>query len=271
LVAPVAAAISLVGETVATAASAADLPVPAGQSYTPQVYRPVLYDWSGIYLGAHFGAGLMEDVVTTTTTTTFQNSGTATNLSPYAIIGGGQVGANLQFSSIVLGVEGTWTDSAISGTQVTPSLQTPFGGLGEASKSASRWYATATGRIGYAANDLLIYAKGGTAWMRADYTQEIVSGEVQSLQKISDTRRGFTVGGGLEYAFNENLSARLEYDFLDFGTRGYTFNNLSFTPTPGTLTALSLPVSVKSSTSLLSLGVNYRFNWGGGGPLAAKY
>jgi outer membrane immunogenic protein len=258
----------------AAPALAADMPTPApAPSYTPQVYRPALYDWTGIYLGVHVGTGLMEDAVSTTTTTTLQNSGTVTNLSPYAIIGGGQVGANVEFSSIVLGVEGRWTASGISGSQVTTSLLTPSpNGIGERSTSTAFWYATATGRIGYAANDLLIYAKGGAAWMRANYSQALVSGGLQSTQTISDTRHGFTVGGGLEYAFNEYLSAQLEYDFLDFGSRGYNFGNLSYMPTPGVTVPIgAFPVSVKSSTSMLTAGFNYRFNWGGGGPLVAKY
>jgi len=249
---------------VATTASAADLPAAPAAGYNPPVYRPALYDWTGLYFGGHVGLGLLEDSVTTTTPTALQPAGIQTNLSPFAIIGGAQVGANFEVAPLVIGVEGTWTDSAISGSQITPSLLT---GTSERSTSNAKWYATATGRVGYAVNDLLLYAKGGAAWMSVDYTQDILTGaSVTSSQIISDTRTGFTVGGGIEYGMTENLSAKIEYDFLDFGTNNYSFNSLS-----AASAALVLPVAVKSDTHMFSLGFNYRFNWSGGGAVAAKY
>jgi opacity protein-like surface antigen len=52
---------------------------------------------------------------------------------------------------------------------------------------------------------------------------------------------------GLEYGLTENLSAKFEYDFLDFGTKTYNFT--------------ATPVSIRSDLSMLTLGLNYRFNW----------
>src|ERR1700688_4676420 len=82
----------------ATAASAADMPVPAAPAYYPQVYRPVIYDWTGIYVGADVGAGWLNDVITTTTATALMPAGTATKNSAGGVVGGGQVGFNVQFS-----------------------------------------------------------------------------------------------------------------------------------------------------------------------------
>jgi outer membrane immunogenic protein len=247
---------------VSTTAFAADLPVPAAApAYGPPVYRPALYDWTGIYFGGHAGVGAVEDTVTDPTTTALTPAGTQTKVAPYGLIGGGQAGFNLEFNPVVVGAEATWTADYISGTQATPS---PFiAGTTQQSTSAPHWYATATGKIGFARNDLLFYAKGGAAWMHVDYTQDIlVGGVIAAEQIIIANRYGYTVGGGVEYAFNESLSARLEYDFLDFGTQTYTFNNLA--PVGG-----PLPVAVKSQTHMLTAGMNYRFNWGGGG--YAKY
>ena len=251
----------------ATAASAADMPVPAAPAYAPPVYRPVIYDWSGIYGGLHLGAGVLEDQVTTTTTTILQPPGTVTKLSPFSVVGGAQAGVNFQIQQIVLGAEGTFTWSNISGTHVTPSLLPT---ISENSTSRPRWYATATGKIGYAANDFLFYAKGGAAWMNVHYIQDVAVGGGQSSQTIIDTRSGFTVGGGVEYGITENLSARVEYDFLDFGTKNYTFGNLSVTPVGGAATPLVLPVAIRSSTSLITAGIDYRFTWGGGGTIVTK-
>ena len=259
--------IAVAASVLATAASAADLPAPAGPAYYPPVYRPVIYDWSGIYGGVNFGAGLLEDQVTTTTTTALQPAGVATKLSPFAVVGGAQAGFNYQIQQFVIGAEGTFTWSDISGTQATPS-QPPVSlpTFSETSISTPRWYATATGKFGFAANDFLFYAKAGAAWMSVNYTQAASTGTGNvSSQTISDTRSGFTAGGGIEFGMTENLSARLEYDYLNFGTKTYTFANLNTAPA-----ALVLPVAIRSSTSLITIGLNYRFNWGGGGAVVTR-
>ena len=250
--------LAVAASALATAASAADMPVPAAPAYTPPVYRPVIYDWTGIYIGGQLGAASMNDTFTQQTTTALLTAGTATKTNPAAVVGGGEAGFNIEFAPVVVGFEGTWTASYLSGTQVQTSIS-PAASV--YTTSASHWYATATGRIGYAANDVLLYAKGGAAWMRVTYTEQTAAGAIMAMQSINDTRSGFTVGGGFEYGLNENLSLKLEYDFLDFGTKTYSFNNLSYPPVGGALTAVALPAAVKSMTNIVSLGVNYRFNW----------
>ena len=79
----------------ATAASAADMPVPAAPAYYPPAYHPVIYDWTGIYGGAHVGAGLLEDVKSPRRRRPrCCPSGTQTKLSPFAVVGGAQAGFN---------------------------------------------------------------------------------------------------------------------------------------------------------------------------------
>ncbi len=259
---------AVAASALATAASAADMPVPAAPAYTPPVYRPVIYDWTGIYGGAHLGAGLLEDQVTTATTTLLQPSGTQTRLSPFSVVAGAQAGFNYQIQQVVIGAEGTFTWSNISGTQVTQSLIPTFS---QRSIDTPRWYATATGKIGFAANDFLFYAKGGAAWMGVNYTQTVSGGGGNvSSQTITDTRSGYTAGGGIEFGMTENLSARIEYDYLNFGTKNYSFNSLTVVPVGGGLAPLALPVAIRSSTSLITAGINYRFTWGGGGAVVAK-
>jgi outer membrane immunogenic protein len=255
----------VVAAAAAPAAFAADMPLPGpAPAYAPP--PPARYDWTGFYVGGHFGGGALNDSLTTTTSTApFQAAGVQTKLSSFGVIGGAQAGVNYQFSSIVVGAEGTWTASAISGSEITPTLLTPGLGVAENSRDAPRWYATATGRVGYAANDVLLYAKGGAAWMRVDYTQQVIAAGVASAQLLSPTRHGYTIGGGIEYALTENLSVKLEYDYLNFGTQTFSFNNLTV-PIFGAVGAF--PLSIKSTTQMLLLAGNYRFNWGGG---YAKY
>ncbi len=247
-----------IAASAASAAYAADLPVAPTQAHAYYPPPPAHYNWSGFYFGGHVGVGMERDVVTDTTTTAgFLNAGTTTNVSPYAIIGGPQAGLNLQFGPAVVGVEATWTASDLSDNQTVGTLAP---GTLESSRSAPHWYSTVTGRVGFAANDVLFYAKGGGAWMHIDYTQlTLVNGGVAAQQLITDNRSGWTAGAGIEYALNENLSVKLEYDFLDFGSKNYSFNNLP-APGPGVL-----PVSIQSQTHMITLGMNYRFYFGGFG------
>ena len=167
----------------ASAALAADLPVPAAApAYYPP--PPAHYNWSGPYIGGHLGGGLLEDLVTYTTTTGVENAGTTTKLSPYALVGGPQAGFNLEFAPIVVGIEATWTSSAISGNYAIPALTA---GTQAKSRSEPTWFATLTGRLGYAANDLLFYAKGGAAYMHVDYTQISLIGGVLTASNRSST------------------------------------------------------------------------------------
>jgi outer membrane immunogenic protein len=241
----------------ATSALAADLPVPAHPAPAYYPPPPAHYNWSGFYFGGHVGVGLVRDVVTDTTTTALLTAGTKTNVSPYALIGGPQAGLNLQFGPAVVGVEGTWTSSYLSGNQTVATL---VPNTQEESRTAPHWYATATGKLGFAANDWLFYAKGGGAWMHVDYTQITLLGGALvggQQQLISDNRSGWTAGLGIEYALNENLSAKLEYDFLDFGTKNYNFTTING--------GAGLPVSIQSQTHMITVGMNYRFYFGGFG------
>ncbi len=254
--------IAVAAATAATPAFAADMEA-APVYKTPVYYQPAHYDWTGIYLGGLVGGGLLQDTVTATAST-LEPAGAQTRYSPFAVVGGGDIGVNLEMAPWVVGFEGDWLSSAISGSQITTSL---VGGTTARATSAPHWYGMATGRVGYAADDLLFYAKAGGAFMRVDYTEDVLTGgAVSSSQIIADTRTGFTVGGGFEYAMNEALSVKLEYDFLDFGSKNYTFNLT--TPAGAAVTA---PFSIKSDTQLFLLGFNYRFNWVQRSPVAAKY
>ena len=95
----------------------------------------------------------------------------------------------------------------------------------------------------------LFYVKGGGAWMNVRYGQALVNGGFTAgTQTVTDTRSGFTAGAGIEYGLTENFSARLEYDFYDFGTQ--TYNQF-----------VQTPISIKSDMHALTFGLNYRFNW----------
>ncbi len=236
---------------------AADMAVPY---YPPKAtyMPPALYNWTGIYGGVHVGAGLLSDKVTYNSAPGFEASGTSMSLNPYAVLGGGQIGANVEFAPWVVGVEGSFTDTNLSGSVVGPTIANVAGLTPIQSRwtSAPNWLAAATVRAGYALDTLLLYVKGGGAWMSVDYKQSVLDsgGITFSTTKFSDTRSGFTAGTGLEYGMTENLSAKLEYDFYDFGSKSYSF--LVPVPAAGTPT---VSASVQSYVHVFTVGFNYRF------------
>jgi outer membrane immunogenic protein len=255
-------AIGLATSALFAPAHAADMGVPA-RSYYPAL-PPAIYDWTGIYVGGHIGGGMLVDSVSQNGVSpgVFNLTGTG-NLRPAGVIGGAQVGANYEFVPWVVGVEASWTDSAITGnTLIGCTGLCTFGGITTPSvrfTSQAEWFAALTGRIGYAANDWLFYAKAGGAWMNVRYTEDLLgggnvpnsAGVTVATQNLTDNRTGFTVGAGIEFGLVENLSAKIEYDFYDFGSKNYNFNAIT-------------PVSVSSNLHTIIVGLNYKFNWSGG-------
>jgi len=255
-----------VGVLAIAPARAADLPVAPAAARS---YVPAIYDWTGVYFGGQVGGGMLQDTVTATATVV-ETTGTQTRYSPFSVVGGGQVGLNFEMTPLVVGFEADWLASNISGSQNAPSIVA--GAV--RSTSSPHWYAMATGRIGYAADDMLFYAKGGAAFMNVKYDAALLAapggvvppGAVTSISSLTDNRAGFTVGAGFEYALNEALSLRGEYDFLDFGSKSYTFP----LTTPAGAGVLA-PFSISSNTHLFLAGFNYRFNWVQRSPVAARY
>ena len=131
------------------------------------------------------------------------------------MLAGGQIGYNFQTGNFVFGIEGdfAWTgvDGGFSGRNNN----------GPASWNADmNWLGMLTGRVGYAFNNVLVYIKGGAAWADEDYTHPATGGQLQALYYSGGkTRSGWTLGGGVEYAFTPNWSFKVEYNYVDFGSK----------------------------------------------------
>jgi outer membrane immunogenic protein len=220
-------------------AAAADLPLrPASVPTAPVAYAPAaIYNWTGFYVGGHLGAGFSDSSwrdPSAGTNNTF-NSGAG-------FLGGAQVGGNLQFNMLVVGVEGdfSWTGLKSSSTD----------SIGNAINTNANWTSTVTGRVGAAFDRLMVYGKGGVAFAqdRSGFTDLLGNSASSNFM-----RTGWTVGGGLEYGFTRNLSARIEYDFLGFGSRALSFT----TPTTPLYTS-----NASLNVQEVKAGLNLRF----GGP-----
>jgi outer membrane immunogenic protein len=216
--------------------------------------------------------------------TSFVISDSSTDLTPMGFLGGGQAGCNLQFATnwvVGFEVDASWANPQGGGASNQqarsaivignlPGFTTTVSSNGFAS-SKTDFITTATGRLGYTFGRLgegMVYAKGGAAWARDKYQfygQVSTTGCVQIVAAqcavnativtpfnfaASDTRLGWTVGAGLEWAFWDAWSVKLEYDYLDFGSRTFTFTD----PVFGAVTT-----NVSEHISEVKLGVNYRF------------
>ena len=239
---------SLIALGAAAPAVAADL---AARPYTkaPAMIAAV-YDWSGFYIGANGGWGqsrnswdFLPGVLTFGEGSHDASGGTV----------GGQVGYRWQAGTWVFGVEaqGNWADfkgSNISLFNATVRNESRIDAFG-----------LFTGQVGYAANNVLFYVKGGAAVTSNDYRRFFAATNTLFASSNDDTRWGGTVGVGLEYGFAPNWSFGVEYNHLFMQDR-----TLAFT-TPGGLFFGN--VRVDQDVDLVTARLNYKF----GGPIIAKY
>jgi outer membrane immunogenic protein len=239
------ALVGLAGATMlSSGAMAADMGRPVYKA-PPAGALPVAYDWTGFYIGGHVGYGWADK--------DWRDAfGLATTHTADGFLGGGQVGFNYQINQFVLGVEGdiSWANLNGNSTAVF-GLAAP---VTQSFNSEVDWTSTLTGRLGIAIDRWLVYGKGGVAWAGDRYATNRYT--FPASVEISDTRWGWTAGAGVEYAFAPNWSAKLEYNYMDFGTKAYSF-------APGTSTDIDQQIHA------VKFGINYKF--GGGGPIVARY
>ena len=223
----------------AAPAVAADLPVKA-----PPAPAPVpVFSWTGFYIGANIGGAWSHSTVTDAVT------GATFNTDNSGFIGGGQFGFNYQVNNFVFGVEGDIDGTSLSKTG--PGIATAFGTL-QASANTD-WIATLAGRVGFAVDRWLIYAKGGGAWVQNSAT--LTNLGTGASVSGSNTNSGWMAGVGAEWAFSGPWSAKIEYNHV-------WMDNFSV----GASSIIAGDqFNVSRDIDMVKVGVNYRFGWGGGG------
>jgi len=265
-------AATALGFTLSASAFAADLPSRKAPPYIPPPPPPV---WTGFYGGLNLGGG-------------WAAGGGQNSLLPYAdprcalspanffilpgggntsnntggVVGGAQIGYNYQFgNSFLVGVEADFQGTSLTGgnsgnniaAYASPLL--PAGGVlvplatGNGGNIGLPWFGTVRGRAGYLVTPtLLVYGTGGFAY-----------GEVTAFN-FSNTRTGWTAGGGVEWMFHPNWSAKIEYLYTDLSGGGATGGwgwNYGYHRHP--------------QINVVRAGVNYHFNWGAPAPIVAKF
>jgi outer membrane immunogenic protein len=236
-------------------AFAADLP-PAPPRAAAVYVPPALpvYNWSGVYVGINGGYGFGSSEWTDPLNPSTSSGSFNTNGG----LVGGTLGVNFQTGGFVFGVEGDWDWQGLQGTSNSPFCAGVFtsatatvpGGL--SCETKSDWIATIRGRAGYAADRVLFYATGGGA-----------AGNVQTglntLSLQSNTEYGWTAGAGIEWAFADNWTAKVEYLYVDLGNS--TCNNSASWGFDAPATpAVAANDSVKFTESMIRAGVNFKFN-----------
>ena len=218
----------------ASQASAADLPRRA-PAYVP----PPPPTWTGCYIGANIGGAFGNASLTFNTGEVSQNGSGFT--------GGGQIGCDYQFSGgFVIGIR-----DMFNGTTNSRSGTIAFGPLaGAVVDFNNQWFDTLTGRLGYAVQpNWLFYFQGGAVW---GHTSTDITFNGVQIGQASNTRTGWTIGGGVEWMFAPHWSAFLEGNYMDFGSNDGT----AFTPVA---CPAGCPFSAKATESTVLVGVNYRF------------
>lgn len=234
---------------IVTPALAADMAVKA----PPPPPAASDYNWSGFYLGLEGGGGFGS---TTHTNELFPSANSSGNADFRGALVGGTYGYNWQFGHVVAGLEGDMSWSGIRDTFTSGAGAPGFCPAAFPCYTHLEWLGTDRARLGYALDQVLIYATGGVAY--GDVLATIRNAGIFNVDSEQHFRVGYTVGAGIEAAIAPNWTAKLEYLYTDFGTRvGYT----AFPPPP-TLQ----PEDVYLNANIVRAGLDYHFS----GPVAAK-
>jgi outer membrane immunogenic protein len=226
----------------AGSAMAADMPTKVYRSPPAEVFS-----WSGLYVGGHLGYGWSSNEVRFDLPSGPNVVGANFPLGSGTIngaLGGVQAGFNWQTGAMVLGVEADFSWADMSGETCNHNLAEQT----ICSTKVER-FGTITGRIGGAFDHTLLYLKAGGAWARDTQTLTLAATDEKTASK---SKWGWTAGAGVEHAITRNWSAKLEYDFLLFGTERYAY-------------VFNFPTNldIRQRIHTVKLGFNYRFDWGG--------
>jgi outer membrane immunogenic protein len=191
------------------AASAADMPTKARMAPVP-----VVASWTGFYVGLQAGYGWENDptynYLPTVSSVSFKTDG---------FVGGGTVGYNWQTGPLVLGVEGDISFADVKGSVLAAPVTPPC--YIEGCTAKLDWFGTGRLRLGYAMVNWMPYVTGGAAVGGIKGSADLGACGFVGTCGFDETRWGWTVGGGLEYRFYRNWSAKVEYLYMNLGTPSF--------------------------------------------------
>jgi outer membrane immunogenic protein len=198
--------------TVSTAAIAADYSPPP----PPEELRPSI--WSGFYIGGNLGYAFGGDDEVSISSNREGTVSDIDKLELQGIFGGGQIGYNAQWDAVVIGAV-----ADIEAADINDDFTKDFTIEGNddqvRAKANIDVWGTLRARLGFAFDSVLFYATGGLAWANVDYDIRADNFTTGGTGRIKDnqTRVGYAVGGGLEWAIDDNWSVGAEYLYVNLG------------------------------------------------------
>jgi len=218
------------------------------------------YNWTGAWVGAQVGYGWGEKH--------WPDFFPTDGFDVKGWLGGVSSGANVQAGIFVVGVESEWLWTDINGGR--RDVQSAFG-ITQTLDLATKvdWLSLNSVRVGFVPTDRwLVYAKGGVAFAQERHNvgaqQVIVGGGSQSLDLSGKAlHTGWLAGIGAEYAFLGNWSAKVEYNYINFGPQNATTagtQTVNIPPAVGTITNIQPLSDIRQDMHLVKLGINYHFN-----------
>lgn len=232
----------------------------------PYIPPPPVFTWTGVYIGGQVGGawGAGNNLFTGFTPGgAFIDSNIGGN--PSGVIGGAHLGYQVQINQWILGIEGSVDGSSLSKT-VTVGF--PDGTSLTANTSADV-QGSIRGKLGIAWDRFMIYGTGGVAFGGFNTDLSVAGTGLAgvpffSTLSVSNTRVGWTAGGGIQYAVTPNWWVFAEYRFSDFGT----LNNGAF---PGLAAGAFFNDSHRIQENQVQAGFSYKFDILPPPPVVAKY
>jgi len=224
---------------------------------------PPPFTWTGLYIGAQIGYAWGNDNVTWAGVSNDDEQAAGSfHQTPNGVIGGAHVGYNFQYNPwLVFGIEGNVDGTTLSNTIAVP-VNDAFGdtpGVLTAS-SKSDVQGAIRGRIGVAIDRLLLYGTGGVAFTGFNTTLIDTTGFFTGVPgtnaSFTNTRAGWTAGGGIEYAITDNWWVRAEYRYSNFGNTT-DFPYVGLLPFPDSFAF----VQHHLTENQVQVGFSYRFDW----------
>ena len=234
-----------------------------------QVQPACDFTWTGFYVGGNAGYGWgssdTEFRPLPDAPSFFDLKPTTLDPDPDGFIGGGQVGYNYQWNWLVLGAEADFQGADIEGHEHLFNFPDTTGtGNGPDTflfaHERVQWLGTVRGRIGIAPIcRLLIYGTGGFAYGNVDYSANTNFGNDESTYPVNftETRTGWTAGGGLEYAINNHWTVRAEYLHYDLGDESRT--GTGFTAGVPDGPPFAVRYNFDTSGDIVRGGLNFKF------------
>jgi outer membrane immunogenic protein len=238
---------------------------------------PPIFTWTGPYVGGQIGyawGSSTLDLIGFNPANRARFVISAGN-SPSGVIGGAHVGYLYQINQFVVGVEGS-----VDGTSLRANAQIflpSFIGRNVLTAHAtSDVQASIRGKLGFAWDRVLIYGTGGVAF--GGFSSNLFLNGLNPAfiqfpianRFFSNTRVGWTAGGGIQFAVTDNWWVFAEYRYTNFGSFNNTLSN-AFAP-GGVLLGQSFVTGRRQfRENQVQVGFSYRFNLLPPAPVVAKY